>query len=326
MTAKGDVTMRNASLGLFALSLTAALVACGGANPAAPGMSPPASAGDTRPSWWREAPDSARGGVYVAQANGAGDGLVFGYGLHNRADNAPKCSISGLKFEETQIASDAKGNLYLPNVATSALQVFAPHCGRLVKTFDDSKSGGGDLAVAVDGSVAYVGGGTHVSACGGGGCTRELTDDSIFQLESVAVDHSGNVWASYYNQSFAPALIVWRGGQMPGRTVSGYANQNTPGGLTFDRHDTLVSIQSRFQHVYVYRCEAATASCTNTQTFTLKAASVFGALNAKNTNYQATDYAFDAIDVYAYPSFKYLYSYSNGLMPTYSVEGITQAK
>jgi hypothetical protein len=325
LTSKGDVMMRNGGLRLFALCLTAALGACAGANPATPGVAPPASVNAERPSWWREAPDSARAGVYVAQANGAGDGLVFGYGPHNRGDNPPQCSLSGLKLEETQIATDAKGNLYLPNVALSALQVYAPHCGRLLKTLDDSE-GGGDLAVAVDGTRSYVGGGTHVSACGGSGCTVKLTDDSILQLESIAVDHSGNVWASYYSQSLVPSLIVWPGGQMPGRVVTGYVNQNTPGGLSFDKDNTLVSIQSRFLNVYVYRCQAATASCTNTQTFTLKAASVFGALNAKNTNYQATDYANDSVDVYAYPSFKYLYSYSNGLMSTYSLEGIAQSK
>jgi hypothetical protein len=321
---KGGVNMRIASLGLLAVSLSAALSACSGTNPFTSGTPGLAEPGSARPRWWREAPDAARAGVYVAQANGASDGIVFGYGARNRSNDAPRCSIGGQSFEETQIAADASGRLYVPSVAGGTVSIYAPRCGRLLRRLTDP--GGDDLDVAIDGSAFYALGGTHVTACTIAGCSGQLTDDSIFQLESAAVDHSGNVWAAYYNQSFVPSLIVWIGGAMPGRVVSGYVNQNTPGGLTFDQHDTLVSIQSRFNHVYVYRCDAASASCVNTKTVSLQAASIFGALNAKNTDYQATDYANDSVDVYAYPSFKYRYSYNAGLLSTYSVEGIAQTQ
>lgn len=316
--------MRSARLGLLALCLAQVLGGCTSANPATSERPLPAQPGAARPSWWREAPDSARSGVYVVQADGRGDGVVFGYGQHDRSNKAPRCSIGGQTFEESQIATDRTGNLYLPNSTTGAVGVYAPHCGALLKTIADPQ--GGDLDVAIDGSRIYALGFSHVSVCSMNGCSRELTDGSILQLESAAVDHSGNVWATYYNQNGAPSLIVWAGAQMPGRIVNGYVNQNTPGGLTFDRHDTLVSIQSRFMHVYVYRCDAGTASCVNTETVTLQADSIFGALDAKNTNYQVTDYANDSVDVYAYPSFNYQYSYSRGLFPNYTVEGIAQAK
>ena len=55
---------------------------------------------------------------------------------------------------------------------------------------------------------------------------------------------------------------------MPGHVVSGHVNQNTPGGLLFDAHDNLISVQTRFFHVYIYQCNAASANCTNTGTFT----------------------------------------------------------
>lgn len=315
--------MRHTLLTLLGLCLATALAACAGANPATPAPLAQAQPNATRPAWWREAPDSARAGVYVAQANGASDGVVFGYGARDRSNKAPLCSITGQEFEETLIATDAAGNLYLPN-ANGTVAIYAPHCGNLIKTVTDPN--GGDVFVAVDGSRFYAGSGTHVTACAMSGCTGELTDPSIFQLESAAVDRSGNVWASYYSQKFAPSLIVWKGGQMPGRVVTGYVNQNTPGALSFDKHNTLVSLQSRFLNVYVYRCDAGAAACTNTQTFSLRAASIAGALNAKETDYQVTDYANDSVDVYAYPSFKYEYSYNNGLMANYSVQGIAQAR
>jgi hypothetical protein len=84
----------------------------------------------------------ARAGVYVAQANGAADGIVFGFGT-------------------------------LANVQTGAVNVYGPSCGNLIATFTDPY------------------------------------------------------------------------GTMPGHAVSGYVNQNTPGGLIFDERDNLISIQTR---------------------------------------------------------------------------------
>lgn len=55
----------------------------------------------------------------------------------------------------------------------------------------------------------YGAGGSYVSICTLSGCASELTDPSIKQLETAAVDSDGNIWASYYNQSGAPSLIVW---------------------------------------------------------------------------------------------------------------------
>jgi hypothetical protein len=162
----------------------------------------------------------------------------------------------------------------------------------------------------------------HVAVCSMSGCANELTDPSISQLETAAVDSHGNVWASYYNKAGTPSLIVWLGGSMPAHVASGYVNQNTPGDLSFDKRGTLVSLQSLFTHVYLYKCDATTASCTNTRIVQLKGGSLFGALDAKNTIFAATDYKGDAVDVYTYPGFKYKYSYDQGLLQGYSAQGI----
>ena len=296
---------------------TAVLAACaGGASEIAPSAA--------HPAWWREAPASARAGVYVAQANGASDGIVFGFGAHDRKNRAPMCSLGNQKFADTDIAADSSGSLYLANVQSGRVNVYAPNCGSRIATFIDPY--GSDSDVALHGSTIYAVGSQHVAVCSREGCSAELTDPSILQLETGAVDSKGNVWGSYYDQQGRISLIVWQNGAMPGHPVSGYVNQNTPGGLLFDDRDNLVSIQTRFGHAYTYRCSAAAASCTNTATFTLHAASLFGALNARNTDIQLTDYANDSVDVYAYPTFTYEYSYDAGLLKTSSVEGIAQTR
>ena len=268
------------------------------------------------------APAAVRAGVFVTEANGASDGVVFGFRERNKTDGPPVCSIGNQNFDQSQIAADATGNLYLPNIETSVIGVYSPNCGQLVRGITDPY--GAPVDVAVRFGKIYAAGGTTVAVCSSSGCSSSLTDPSIRQLETTAVDSSENVWASYYDHSGAIRLAVWPHGTMPARVVSGYVNQNTPGDLIFDRNDTLVSIQTLFTHAYVYRCNAKTASCTNTATHDLHGGSLYGSLNARNTNLQISDYSNGAVDVYAYPSFVYEYSYSRGFMPNYSVQGIVQ--
>ena len=261
--------------------------------------------------------------VYVTQANGALDGIVYGYGANNKRNGAPVCTITGQKFDHSQIAVDASGDAYLPNLEASTVGIYGPDCGSPIASVKDPFGADIDVAVGASGTF-YAVGTSHVAVCTTGGCASELTDALISQIETAAVDLSGNVWAAYYNQKGTPSLIVWPGAAMPGKPVSGYVNQSTPGDLTFDKKGTLLSLQTLFPHVFIYRCSAATASCTNTKTVTLHAGSLFGALNASNTDYQATDYEGNAVDVYSYPSFRFKYTYNRGLKQGYSSQGIAQ--
>ncbi len=308
----------------IALFGVAALAAGCAQSPGALSSGPPvSSAAAASPALgMRQAPATATAGVFVTQANGSADGVVFGFKAPNKANQPPLCSIDSQNFAETQIAADSAANLYLPNIETSVIGVYAPNCGQLVRAISDPY--GAAVDVTLRGGTIYAAGGQTVAVCTTSGCSSSLSDPSIFQLETTAVDSKGNVWGSYYNQRGAVSLIVWPHGRMPGRVASGYVNANTPGDLIFDKNDTLVSIQTRFNHAYVYHCNAATAACTNTATFTLHGGSLFGALNARNTNLQTTNYENGAVDVYAYPSFTYEYSYGRGFMPNYTVQGIVQ--
>lgn len=261
--------------------------------------------------------------VYVTQANGASDGFVYGYTGNNKANRSPACTLKGQKFDHSQIAVDASGNVYLPNIETGRIDVYAPDCGSRLASVTDPYGADVDVTVGNDGTFFGVGN-SHVSVCTTSGCASELADPSILQLETAAVDAFGNVWATYYSQKGAPSLIVWPNGSMPGKPVSGYVNTNTPGDLSFDNTGNLISVQTLFAHVFVYRCSETKATCTNTRTVTLRSGALFGSLNASNRDFQVSDYANNKVDVYSYPAFAFLYSYNRGLKEGYSTQGIAQ--
>jgi hypothetical protein len=266
---------------------------------------------------------ATRVSVYVTQANGASDGVVYGYTANNKANRLPVCTITGQKFDHSQIAVDASGNTYLPNLETGAIEVYGPNCGALLASVLDPFGADVDVALGSNGTFFGVAR-SSVSICTMSGCASELTDPSIFQLETAAVDASGNVWATFYNQKGAPSLIVWPKALMPGKLVSGYVNSSTPGDLSFDRRGNMLSLQTLFPHVFVYRCNLTTTTCTNTKTVTLRAGALFGALNASNSDFQVSDYPNNKVDVYSYPAFTFEYSYNRGFKQNYSVQGIAQ--
>src|ERR1700733_2701682 len=140
---------------------------------------------------------AARPGVFVTQANGSTDGMVFGFKPSNKADQPPLCSIGSQNFDDTQIGADSAGNLYLPNAETGVIGVYSPNCGQLVRGITDPY--GSPVDVTVHGGTIYAAGGQTVAICTTSGCSSALTDPSILQLETTAVDSKGNVWASYYN-------------------------------------------------------------------------------------------------------------------------------
>ena len=178
----------------------------------------------------------------------------------------------------------------------------------------------------VSGSTIYVTDAGGVAVCTTSGCPSRLTDTSIRQITGAAVDSHGNVWAAYYTTNIGIALIVWPSGKMPGKSVSGFVNSTTPGALLFDKQDRLVSIVTHFSFLFTYACDAKSAACTNTGEMLLQGASDFGALNRRNDEIQVTDEGNHCVDVYAYPSFQYEYSYNRGLVPGYAVVGIVQTR
>ena len=268
-------------------------------------------------------PARAHPAVYVAQANGGATGVAFAYKPDNQNDDPPVCMLRGQRFVASDIGSDQRGNLYLPNVVTSRIDVYRPDCGKLLARIADPF--GSPIGVVIHDGGVYVANGNNVAVCSLKGCASALTDPNVNQITSVAVDAHGNVWAAHYDQQFAVSLIVWPHGAMPGHELTGYTTGFTPGGILFDAAGTLVTVVSHSGAARTFTCSITNLMCTVTGSFALLGRSEFGALNSANTEIQITDTASDAVDVFAYPSFIYEYSYSAGLLAGYSPEGITQA-
>jgi hypothetical protein len=259
--------------------------------------------------------------VYVSQTNGGGTSYVFEFGAQNKRNHAPICSIAG-SADVMNLASDAFGDVYVPDGATDTVSEYSPDCGKRLARISDQF--GLPSGVLLAGSAIYLPSASGIAVCGRNGCSSNLTDASIFEITSAAVDARGDVWAANYDQRFAISLVVWRRGSMPGHVVSGYSNTLSPGDIVFDKNDTLISIEAPFSTLTTFQCHARSAACAQTGSFPLHGASNFGALNAVNTDFQVADYRADAIDVYAYPTFDFQYSYDAGLKPGFSVVGVAQ--
>lgn len=318
------------ALGSIAVTAAVALSDCAGSG-AEPAMRLPtvpnaAQAVRAHPSWWREAPATVKEAVYVSDFTGSGTNVILGFGPQNRKNNLPECTVPG-QMDVFGIASDASGNVYVPTFAgtTNIVNIYAPGCGKLIAHVNDPY--GNPSGAAVRGSTFYVKDlDGSIPVCTRSGCSSELTDPSIRSGSGggVAVDCFGNVWASYYNQSFRIALIVWPHAKMPGHIVSGYANTSTPGGIAFDNHDNLLALDSMV--VRTYTCKVRGAKCSRTGSFPLQGKSIFGALNRANTDFQVTDQEHGSVDVYAYPGLSYQYSYNRGPNGGLSPMGITQTR
>ena len=319
---------------LFAFVLAsiagAALSGCAGSGTgvALPPPTLPNAARTVRanPAWWRRAPDLVKVGVYISNFTGSGMNVIYGFGPQNRKNKPPVCTIPG-QMDVFGIASDASGNVYVPTFAgtKNIVNIYAPGCGKLIASLNDPY--GNPSGAAVRGSTFYVEDlDGSVPVCTLGGCASELTDPSIRSGSggSVAVDSLGNVWAADYNQIFVIELVVWRHAKMPGHVVSGYVNSATPGGIVFDTHGSLISVDSTVLRTYT--CKAKTATCTSTGSFPLKGKSRFGALNRSNLDFQVTDQDHGSVDVYAYPGFSYQYSYNRGPNGGLNPTGITQTR
>jgi hypothetical protein len=281
-------------------------------------------------------PDAGSNDLYVAQFYGS-DILGYESNRHGSADKKngpPACEITGV-FGVNDIGADGSGNVIDPD-GTHYIKIYAPNCGSELGEISDyygepddaysANAGTGTIVVTniEDTEQKY---GSVLVCTLKKGCSRHLTNANMAGLVAgVAVDKTGDCWASSTNSSGAASLTYFKGCRGSGQTATGYENQSY-GGLEVDKEGNLISIDVNNAAIYVYAgCNPA---CTLVGgPFALHGESIYGKLDPAGKTFAAPEFDSGQVDIYAYsPSrgLTYEYSFSNGLSASLLPEGTAYA-
>lgn len=319
--------------------LASVLVACSHSTPGTLPVVPAtrsvglASALQQTQAGFQPAPANIANAVYVAAY--FGNTPIFAYDYSTTQKNLPPiCDVPGSYV--VNVATDTRGDLIDPDGGSRTVTIFRgpSPCGNKAGSFADNAGQPSDAASwnALTGKiyVANIQATGHangsVSVCTlAAGCTAVLTSHAISgQLFGIAEDKAGNVFASGYTtaQNTGASLVYWKAGAGNPIRLSAYKNI-TPGGLTMDPSGNLLSPDTFNRKLWVY--SGCPFKCVAHGPFALKGQSVYGRVNSTGTTFEAADFEYGRVDVYAYlgtSGIRYRYSFSAGLDPGADVEGI----
>jgi hypothetical protein len=280
--------------------------------------------------------DAVNQGVYVSEFDGT---EILGYKSSRQTKSPPLCKIKNVS-SVSGIAVDAHGNFIEPDGGTQTISVYrGPQmCGELVSFMKDPYGYPTDAASvdAVKGTIVVANsfdfgnssgeGPGSISVCKlGPGCTRNLTNASMYQVAAVAFDNSGNCFASAGTVSGKPRLVYFKGCSGKGTVATGYQNVS-PGGLDFDKSGNLVSLDTNYSttgRLFVYRgCKPKCGLVGGP--YILHGNAAYGHLNEGSDLFYAANFNAGQIDAYTYtPSkVKYVYSFKKGLEKSQYVSGV----
>ncbi|MGA8535692.1 MAG: hypothetical protein WB615_16405 [Candidatus Tumulicola sp.] len=303
--------MRWFVLSLALVSAAGTLSACaGGGSPAdsaragAPGIAPPLD-------------DAFTSGLYVGQS-----GAVYGFPAMNEHNRGPKCTLSGLYPDD--IAVDGNGNLIVPDIGgTGNILVFqGPQmCGTQVGSISDPYGYPADAASndAINGNIVVANlfdankkghqrPGSVLVCTIAAGCTKNLTNHTVYKVGGVAMAPNGDCWASVWNKDVFPELLYFAGCSGRGKIAKGFVNRSY-GSLDIDNNGNIVSIDVDGQSLYVY--SGCNPACTLVGgPFALKNESFSGKLNQNNTEFAAGNVRDHEVDVYQYTPYALTFQYS----------------
>jgi hypothetical protein len=249
---------------------------------------------------------------------------------NDKKNKAAFCQISSVGEGINALGVDAAGNLWVPEGAGTKgapdILEFAPSCGKLMLTLSDTNGQPAGIAFASNGT-AYVNnilgpssaaGNVAIYPKGKTKASKYLTDKNFFLVAGVGVDSKDDVYVTYYSPASTTGLMLFSGGKMPGKPVKNFALVN-PGAPTFDKKDNLIVTDDSNQTLNVY----APPYTGKPKAYPLKGSSPQCTLNKAQTNVACGDKTNAAVDVYAYPSGEYQYSFNKGLSG--SVIGVVQS-
>jgi hypothetical protein len=248
------------------------------------------------------------------------DAGVFAYVRRDRSGNRPVCTLS-TTGEPFGMGVDPADNLWvaLNDQNAYSVQEYAPDCGKAettlsvpgypsdvafdktdtayVSMYDTTGSGPGAIAV-------YPSGATSPSVV--------LTDPSLLEADYVAVDPAGDVFAATYLPTNNYGIIEFPGGEMPA-TVLALTGIGEVGSMFFDRSGKLL-VDDIGAHPDQIKVFPAPYNGAPARTFPLTNFAQACALGRNEERIFCASDSQPGIDVYAYPSGKYLYSDTKGAM------------
>lgn len=346
--------MRLFRLALAATVVSALLAGCSTSNLSVPTSSSPAEAqanhlvnGHFIPGWSRFAtliPVELQAGPRrvldrVMAGEHAKNGHVDIYGSQYFAatingfkgadpkNRPPVCSLSGNYVSD--IAVDGKGNLIDPDGGTLSVIVYRPNCGAPLGTISDVYGNPSDAASFDAVNKKIVVGNIYGSLYSGGivictlksGCTKFLTNESMWEVAGVALARNNDCWASASDSAGTATLTYFKHCSGSGRAATGWKNRYY-GGLDIDTQGNIVAVDAFVPQLWVYRgCKPHCAVVGGP--FPLHGDTIFGHLNRTGTQWIGGDYQNGMLDVYTYSTkgLTYEYSIGNGFTVSDSVEG-----
>ncbi|HEY2475660.1 MAG TPA: hypothetical protein VGI19_12800, partial [Candidatus Cybelea sp.] len=252
------------------------------------------------------------GDLYVGQFSGT---PVQEYPLNNKKNGPPVCSLPGQSVNG--IAVDQSGNLWVPNGTGGGqgyTQEYAPNCGAAMLQITDNDGQPADVAFDSHKNIYILSIFGKSGAPGsvdvynsGGTLLRNLSDPTFSELIGVASDSHNNVFVSNRQSNGVANVLEFKHGKMPG-TVLSAITLGLPGAPQLDKHNNLIITDWEAYTLNVY-APPYDGSPTVTP---MNGLSLWCPLDRKQTRLYCADTA-GSLDVYAYPSGKYLYSFTNGL-------------
>jgi hypothetical protein len=277
------------------------------------------SPAQARPDWMRPPPKNAQNaGLAVAEFGGSS---VLWFKQNDRKNQPPKVCEPASSTNGIRI--DRYGNLWVPDGKTDTTTEYTPNCGAAELTITDTDGEPADVGFDRKNRVYILNlTGLYqtptVDVYTAKGAARgSLTDPSFDELFGVNSDNHGNVFVSNLTSSNHGNVVEFKGGKMPGTQLSGISLA-LPGVPAFDSADNLIISDWGRATIDVFAPPYSSAP----KTAPLMGSSIWCALDHQQQQLYCGDAGHGSIDVYAYPSLKYRYSFTNGLSASALVTGV----
>lgn len=306
------------------LTLVLFLTACSGGF--APALHGPVTPQDQT----RALPAQQTSFVYVTSSFGTS---VSQYKAADKNNSGPVCQVGSIA-RPGAVATAGTTTLYVATFVTgNQIDTFRADCGkRNPETYLDTIGSPADIAV--DGSTLYVSNAkdnndklgniavyTIESRGGKFKPARQLTSSDGLQGSGIAVDSAHDVFWSVAGREFAYGRVIeFPGGKSPSKTLSGpNIGTDLPGSVLVDTQNNLLFVDGTTGEVLVY---APPYTSGPVQTIALKGQSLHCGFGPAKSQLYCLDYQNSSVDVYGYPSGKWLYTFSNGIQKEAEPVGI----